>query len=70
MVALNRFHTDTDEEIEIVRRFCADQQVPFAESNHFAEGGEGALQLADTVLEHAEQHANPFRPLYGWSEPI
>jgi len=70
VVALNRFHSDTDEEIEIVRRFCADQEVPFAESNHFAAGGEGALELADTVLEHAERHTNPFRPLYGWSEPI
>jgi formate--tetrahydrofolate ligase len=70
LVALNRFPTDTEDEIAVVRRFCAEQNVPFAVSSHFADGGEGALELADAVLEHAESHDSPFRPLYDWSEPI
>ena len=70
IVALNRFHTDTDEEIEVVRQACAEEGVPFAESNHFAEGGEGAQNLARTLVEHHEKHPSRFKPLYEWNEPI
>ena len=70
VVALNRFATDSDEEVEVVRRFCEAEKVPFAESHGFEKGGEGALELADTVLTHAERHSVPFTPLYDWSDPI
>ena len=68
IVALNRFGTDTDEEIAVVRGACADLGVPFALSDHFARGGEGAEDLARTVLEHAEKHPDPFTPLYDWKD--
>jgi len=64
VVALNRFHTDSAEEIEVVRRACAELDVPFAVSDHFARGGEGAEELARTVVQHAEETSSPFRPLY------
>ncbi len=70
VVALNRFAGDTDEEIEVVRRFCADLGVPFAVSDHFARGGEGAIDLAKTVVEHAEKESKPFCPLYCWDDPV
>jgi formate--tetrahydrofolate ligase len=44
--------------------------VPFALSDHFARGGEGAEELARTVLEHAETHPDPFTPLYDWKDPF
>jgi formate--tetrahydrofolate ligase len=70
VVALNRFETDTDEEIEVVRKACAEMGVPCALADNFRLGGEGAIELAQTVVEHAERVSRPFRPLYAWGEPI
>ncbi len=70
LVALNRFASDTDEEIRVVRRGCASLGVPFAVSEHFERGGEGALELAREVMAHAEQKSAPFRPLYDPSAPV
>jgi len=64
IVALNRFASDTDEEIEVVRERCRALGVPFAVSDHFARGGEGSEELARTVIEHAEKTSKPFTPLY------
>jgi formate--tetrahydrofolate ligase len=70
IVALNRFGTDTDAEVDVVRRACAEEGVPFAVSDHFERGGEGAMDLARTLVEHHEKHPSRFKPLYDWSEPI
>ena len=70
VVALNRFATDTDEEIEVVRRACAALSAPFAVSEVFARGGQGGVELAEAVVEHAERRSKPFCPLYAWSEPV
>jgi len=70
VVALNRFATDTDEEIEVVRRACAALSAPFAVSEVFARGGQGGVELAEAVVEHAERKSKPFCPLYDWSEPV
>ncbi len=64
IVALNRFGSDSDEEIEVVRARCGELGVPFALSDHFARGGEGALELAQAVIDFAESEHKPFRPLY------
>jgi len=65
VVALNRFHHDSDREIAVVRSHCEAQQIPFAEANHFAQGGEGALALAEAVRDAATADKEPFKPLYG-----
>ncbi|UCD75369.1 MAG: formate--tetrahydrofolate ligase [Phycisphaerales bacterium] len=70
VVALNRFHTDTAEEIDVVRRACDSLGVPFAVSDIFARGGEGGVELAEAVMAHAEKSSEPFCPLYDWEEPI
>ena len=57
-------------EIEIVRAHCQSLGVPFAVSDHHARGGEGALELARTVVAHAEKTPRPFRPLYDWKLPV
>ncbi|MBM3317486.1 MAG: formate--tetrahydrofolate ligase [Candidatus Eisenbacteria bacterium] len=67
IVALNRFAEDSDEEIEVVRRHCAGRRIAFAVSDHFARGGEGALDLARVVIDRAEHTSRPFCPLYDWS---
>jgi formate--tetrahydrofolate ligase len=49
VVTLNRYDTDTDEEIDIVRRNCTDLGVAFAVNEAFLRGGDGAVELAQTV---------------------
>lgn len=63
IVALNQFGADTEDEIAIVREFCDGLGVPFAASDHFTRGGEGAVELARAVVEHADP-SRPFHPLY------
>ena len=70
IVALNRFGTDGEQEIEVVRRRLSELGVPFAVSDHFARGGEGAEPLARAVIEFAEREHKPFRPLYELDTPI
>ncbi len=70
IVALNRFKDDTEEEIQVVRRHCEELGVPFAETDHFAYGGEGAEQLARTVIDNAEETSRNFRPLYELADSV
>jgi formate--tetrahydrofolate ligase len=70
IVALNRFTTDSDDEVAVVRRACEDLKVPFAAGDFFVRGGEGGVEIAQAVMEHAERSSKPFKPLYDWSEPI
>ncbi len=70
IVTLNRFADDSDAEVEVVRLRCAELGVPFAMSDHHARGGEGAVDLARALCEHAERSLRPFRPLYDWSESV
>jgi formate--tetrahydrofolate ligase len=49
IVAINAFATDPDDELDLVRARCAALGVPVALSRGFSHGGEGALELADTV---------------------
>ncbi len=60
-VAFNRYATDTDAELDIVRRHCAEAGVGFAVNNAFMEGGRGAEELARLVVETVEER--PSQPL-------
>jgi formate--tetrahydrofolate ligase len=70
VVALNRFASDVEDEIGVVRAWCAAHHTPFAVCEAFSRGGEGAVALAEAVAAHAERRPKPFRPLYDWKEPI
>ena len=70
IVALNRFAEDTDEEIMVVRRHCAECGVPFSESDHYTHGGEGARALAQLLVETAEPTSNQHRTLYELTDSI
>jgi formate--tetrahydrofolate ligase len=69
VVALNRFADDDDDELAVVRAHCDALGVPFAVTDHHARGGEGAMDLARTVMMHA-QGDQPFTPLYGLNMPV
>lgn len=61
VVAFNRYATDTDEELALVRRHCEHIGVGFAINNAFLEGGTGATELAQVVIDTIEK--NPSKPL-------
>ena len=58
VVTLNRFDTDLDEEIDVVRQNCEALNVGFAVNEAFLKGGEGAVELAQTVVDTIE-HIQP-----------
>ncbi len=54
VVCINRFYTDTDAEVALIRKLCAEKGVRCAMSEHWRYGGEGAIELAKTVIEACE----------------
>ena len=65
LVCVNRYATDTDEEIELCRKHCAEMGVPFAVNNAFNEGGAGAEELARLVVQTIDEHpSEPLRLAY------
>ncbi len=69
VVAINRFTADTAAELDAVEAACAAIGVHAVPCNHWAEGGQGALALADAVMALAEQKP-AFRPLYPDDMPL
>ena len=55
VVCINQFHTDTENEINLIKRLCAERGVRCARSNHWRYGGEGAVELAQAVVEACEE---------------
>lgn len=71
IVTLNRFDSDTDEEIDIIRRNCEDRGVGFAVNEAFLKGGEGAVELAQKVVDTIERiQPLPINFTYPQSETI
>jgi formate--tetrahydrofolate ligase len=69
VVCLNSFHTDTPAEHALVRRIAEGAGARFAVSSHWLKGGEGAVQLAEAVVEACEE-PNRFAFLSDLSEPL
>ena len=63
VVALNRFDTDTEAEIEYIRALCAEKDVEVAVSEVFAKGGDGGIELAKAVVNACEK-PSCFRFIY------
>ncbi|MBW1837118.1 MAG: formate--tetrahydrofolate ligase [Deltaproteobacteria bacterium] len=63
VVCVNRFYTDTDAEVAIVKKHAEAAGARCAESNHWLSGGEGALELADAVSDACEEEGD-FKFLY------
>ncbi len=64
VVALNRFDTDTDNELNAVIEICAKYGVEVSLSEVFAKGGEGGIDLANKVINAIETTKSEFAPLY------
>jgi formate--tetrahydrofolate ligase len=63
VVCINRFHTDTDAEVAMVRKAAEAAGARCAESTHWADGGDGALEFADAVIEACDDPGD-FKFLY------
>ena len=70
IVAVNRFATDSEAELAVIRERCDALGVPVAVNDHFMRGGEGTLDLADKVVQFSEDRPTPFKPLYDWASPV
>ena len=70
VVCINKFYTDTDAEVALIRRLCAEQGVRCALSEHWQYGGEGALELAQAVVDACEEPQEPIRYLYELETPL
>lgn len=65
IVAINRFMTDTDEELKIIEQYCRDMGVDFSMCEVFAKGGDGGVELAEKVVEISERGGEMnFAPIY------
>ncbi len=69
IVCLNKFHTDTEEEIKIVEKECNMLETPFSLSTAYVDGGEGAIDLANKVVEACDKESK-FQFLYQDEESI
>lgn len=64
VVAINRFATDTEAEIETIEAFCKEKDVPVSLTEVFARGGEGGKELAEKVVKTIETKKAHFKPIY------
>lgn len=64
VVAINRFHTDTDAELNFIRSFCEELGAEVSMAEVFAKGGEGGMDLAEKVCRTIETKPSNFRVLY------
>ncbi len=64
IVTLNRFVTDTQAELDFVKEFCQERDCDFALANVWEKGGEGGIDLANTIINTIETKESNFEVLY------
>ncbi len=64
VVTLNRFVTDTDNELDYVKKYCEDRGCSFALSEVWEHGGDGGIELANKVIDTLDNKQSYFQPLY------
>ncbi len=70
IVAINRFATDTDAELEFVKEYCESLGVECAMCDVFSKGGDGGVELAQKVVDTIECVPSAFKPIYNCNLPI
>ncbi len=70
VVGINKFISDTDEEIATLRKLCEDYGVEVALNNCWAEGGKGGVEMGEKVLKLLQQPKMPYKPLYDVNDSI
>ena len=70
VVAINKFLTDSNDEVKFVKDYCNNIGVKVALSDVWAKGGEGGLELADIVEDVLENEKSDFKPIYDVEKSI
>jgi formate--tetrahydrofolate ligase len=70
VVALNRFEADSDDDLELVQRYCREHGVPVAVSTGFADGGKGCEELARAVMKQIEEKPGQNKPVYDYGAKV
>lgn len=70
IVAINKFTHDTAEDMAVIIEMCQRHGVMAYEANVWAEGGKGALDLAEAVVRLIEKGESNFKPLYKWESSV
>lgn len=71
VIAFNKFATDTEKEIDVLRKHCEEMGCGFAVNSAFAEGGKGAKELAELVVKTIDEHpSTPLKLTYNDDEPV
>ncbi|MBU1221965.1 formate--tetrahydrofolate ligase [Myxococcota bacterium] len=64
VVAINKFATDSEAEIEVVKAFCRENNVEYSVADVWGQGGEGARELAQIVTQKVDSNKGHYKPLY------
>lgn len=70
VVAVNKFYSDTDAEIQAVHEKCAAMGVGSATCEGWEKGGDGVTDLAERVVEAVEANEKPYTPTYDWNSSV
>ncbi len=70
VISINKFVTDTDAEVEVIKTFAKEHGVRVALAEIWAKGGAGALELAQHVIDIVESGSSDFKPLYNWNSGV
>ena len=70
LVGINKFSSDTDKEIAMLRSLCETYGVEVALNNCWAEGGKGGLEMGEKVVQLLQQPQTPYQPLYDVNDTI
>ena len=70
VVALNRFVTDSKDELAFIKSFCEEKDCEFSLCDVWEKGGEGGIDLANKLLRTMEEKPSNYKPLYDLDLPI
>ncbi|GGZ67340.1 formate--tetrahydrofolate ligase [Algibacter mikhailovii] len=70
ILAINKFSTDTEEEIQVIKAFAKSKGINVAVADVWQKGGAGALDLAQKVIDIVDSNISNFKPLYQWKSPV
>lgn len=70
VIAMNRFVTDTENELAYLKEWCKQNSYEIALTEVWEKGGKGGIELAEKVLHCIEEKENHFAPLYGLMQPL
>lgn len=70
VIAINKFTSDSEEEIQMVEQFAGEMNTPVAVADVWGEGGAGAIELAKQVIDIAEEDQPKMQPIYTWDMDV